>query len=384
VPTLLLLDPLPMFDVELAPAADLAVDIDPFRPAPATRVVFGDIRGALEGLGINWVPAAVLHEAFNPHPDLAHLAPENVFVTAAGGATAFNRRDPITSGLQELLLPYPGYLMPAGSGFAFEPLLRTSNKSGSSSFFDLVQPSPGGMVLNPSLTRPAGNQSYVLAARIRSPQPLEAVPDARPVNLVAVADLDFISDYFFTLRAAAPANVLFDNVTFFLNAVDLLAGDESFVALRQRRARHRTLTRLDEQTRTFVERRTREERQAEQEAAAALEDARRRVRERLAAIDRRTDLDAVARQIVVRNLAATENRQLDVLAARIDEAKRAKIRASRDTMEAEVRRIRTNIRTLAVLLPPLPILIAGAVIFLRRTRREREGARALGRLREVV
>jgi hypothetical protein len=53
-------------------------------------------------------------------------------------------------------------------------------------------------------------------------------------------------------------------------------------------------------------------------------------------------------------------------------------------MEAEVRRIRTNIRTLAVLLPPLPVLIAGAVIFLRRTRREREGARALGRLREVV
>jgi ABC-2 type transport system permease protein len=384
VPTLLLLDPLPVVDINLAPAADLANQIDPFRPTPAARVVYGDIRGALARLGLNWVPASVVYDSFNPHPDLGQMEPENVFVASRSGSSdTFNRRDPVTAGLSDVLMPYPGYLMAAGNDTTFEPLLQAGVGAGASSFFDLVQPSPGGMVLNPALTRAPGERRYVLAARVRG-EPTASGAEGRPLNIIAIADLDFVSDYFFNIRLAAPANVVFDNVTFFLNAIDQLAGDLSFIPLRERRARHRTLERVEAQTRSFVERRTREEQQAENEAAAALADARSRVRQRLEAIAQRTDLDAVAKQIVTRNLEATENRQLQVLEASIEQAKNAKVRASREAMEAEVRRIRTNIRTLAVLLPPLPILAAGAVVFMRRARREREGARALGRLREIL
>jgi ABC-2 type transport system permease protein len=204
------------------------------------------------------------------------------------------------------------------------------------------------------------------------------------VDVVAVADLDFISDYFFELRAAAPAGADFGNVTFFLNAIDRLAGDESFIPLRARRARHRTLERVEAQTRAFVERRTREERQAEKEANDALGEARRRVRERLEEIEGRADLDPAAKQVMIRTLEETEARQLRVVEAGIEQAKNAKVRASREAMEAEVRRIRAGIRTLAVTLPPIPILLAGAALFVRRARRERAGARAAGRLREVV
>jgi hypothetical protein len=52
-------------------------------------------------------------------------------------------------------------------------------------------------------------------------------------------------------------------------------------------------------------------------------------------------------------------------------------------METEVRNIRTRIRMLAVLVPPLPVLIAGVAIFLRRARRERDSARAMSRLVET-
>jgi len=117
---------------------------------------------------------------------------------------------------------------------------------------------------------------------------------------------------------------------------------------------------------------------------AALEDARNRLKKRLEGLNARTDLDAQARQILVRNLEETENRQLRVLERRIAEARDAKIRASRETMEGEIRSIRTRIRTLAVLLPPVPVLLIGAAVFVRRTRRERDAARAAGRLRDVA
>jgi ABC-2 type transport system permease protein len=386
VPTVMLLDPLPMIDLRLAPAADLASQIDPYRPAAAARIVFGDIRTALAGFGLNWVPARIAWDGFNPHPDLANLPQETVFVAYGNGnPEALNRQSPATAGLQEVLLLYPGYLLPAASpGFSLQPLLQTGRVSGSSSFFDVVTPTPTGMAINESLTREPDDRQYVLAARVRSQRPLSSAPGARPVDLVAIADLDFISDAFFDIRAMAAANASFDNITFFLNTIDLLAGDESFIALRNRRTRHRTLERLEAQTRSFMDRRAREEQQAQKEALTALEEARNRLNQRVDALNARTDLDAQARQIMVRNLEETENRQLRVLERSIAEARDAKIRASRETMEGEIRSIRTRIRSLAVLLPPVPVLLIGMAVFVRRTQREREAARATGRMRDAA
>lgn len=384
IPTLLLVDPFPMIDPQLAPAADLARQVDPFHPQPAARIVYGNIREALTGLGVNWVPARIAWDGFNPHPDMADLPRETVFVGYGNGnPDALNRRSPATAGLQEVMLLYPGYLQPSNPrDFTFEPLLQTGRVSGSSSFFDLVIPTRAGLAMNASLSREPDHRQYVLAARTQSNQPLSPAPGAKRVDVITIADVDFISDAFFEIRSAAGANASFDNIAFFLNSIDLLAGDESFIALRDRRARHRTLERVEAQTRVFMDRRTREEQQAEKEARGALEGARGRLRKRVDDLDTRPDLDAQTRQIMVRNLEETENRQLRVLENSIEEAKDAKIRASRETMEIAVRSIRTRIRTLAVLLPPLPVLLFGVAVFVRRTRRERDSARAAGRMRD--
>ena len=205
-----------------------------------------------------------------------------------------------------------------------------------------------------------------------------------PTNIVVVADLDLISDYFFDIRASAPVNASFDNITFFLNAVDVLAGDQSFIALRNRRLIHRSLDRVEAQTRGFMERRTREEQQAEKEAQGALEAARNRLKSRVQEIEARRDLDAQAKQIMARNVEEVETRRLRVLSSNIDQEKSAKIQASRETMEAEIRRIRGTIRAMAVLLPPVPVVLLGVAFFVRRQRREREGARSVRRLRQFA
>ena len=384
IPTVMLLDPLPVTDIRLAPAADLARRIDPFRPAPAARLVFGDIRGALAELGLDWEPARAVWDGFNPHPDLAELPRETVFVGYGNGnPNAFNRDSPTTAGLQEVLLLYPGSVLSTGSpDFTFEPLLQSGPVSGVSSYFDLVTPTPAGMTLSQDVVREPDDLEYVLAARVRSHTPLSTAPDARPLDLIVIADLDFISDRFFDIRAMAQVSANFDNITFFSNAIDVLAGDESFIALRQRSGRHRTLERLETQTRTFMDRRAREEQQAQEEAQTALEEVRTRLRKRIEDLNTRTDLDAVAKQIMVRNLEETEDRRLRVLETNIAEARNAKVRASRETMETGIRNIRTRIRTLAVLLPPVPVLLIGVALFVRRIRREHEAARAVERVRE--
>ncbi len=202
------------------------------------------------------------------------------------------------------------------------------------------------------------------------------------VDLIVVADLDFIGEQFFAIREQGIADLNFDNVTFFLNAMDVLVNDESFINLRSRRARHRTLERVEAQTAQFTEQRTQEEQQAEDEAEQAIEEAQARLDARVEELRSRTDIDAQTKQIMVRNLEEVENRRLSVLSTNIDAEKDAKIQASRETMESQIRQIQTSIQTFAVLLPPIPVFVVGVAVLLRRQRREREGAAAAHRLRD--
>ena len=209
----------------------------------------------------------------------------------------------------------------------------------------------------------------------------ESPEPAGPVDIIVVADLDFISEQFFAIREQAPGGLSFDNITFFLNAMDTLLEDDSFIELRSRRARHRTLERVEARTAEFIAQRTEDEQTAEADAEEALAEAQVRLNDRVAELQGRTDIDAQTKQIMVRNLEEVENRRLEVLSTNINTDKDTKIRAGREEMEAQIRQIQTSIKTFAILLPPVPVMLLGAWVFVRRQRREREGAVAAHRLR---
>jgi len=272
----------------------------------------------------------------------------------------------------------------------------TGRVSGRFAYPQMVQRSFFGVQMNRNLQHIPDDLEYTLAAHVWAPggeakndeaaesgeeAEAEASGARSPVNVIVAADLDFISEQFFQIRAVGVENLKFDNIPFFLNCMDILVGDESFIALRNKRIRHRTLERVEEQTRNFIEQRVEDEQLAESEAEIALADAQRRLDEKVNEVEQRPDLDAQTKQIMARNLQEAESRRFEVLKANIEAEKEAKIHASKENMEAQIRGIQNTIRTFAVLLPPIPVFILGVIIFVKRQRREREGAAAARRLR---
>ena len=409
-PALILVDPLPAVNPTLSPT-EWVGDGNPFtyppgQPRPGPR---GNVREWIGRLGVDWEPTRIVWDSYNPHPELAHM-PEDVVFLGAGNENdaTFSSADPMTSHLQELVLLYPGQLGPTDDlRYEFEALLRSGNASGTNGYFSLVRGSPYGPQVNPSPPRRQDDDDYIMAARVRfvgndtavasenTPGNREdngdegtedtddlSVAPAGEVDIIVVADLDFVSEQFFAIREQAPGGLNFDNITFFLNAMDTLLEEDSFIDLRSRRARHRTLERVEAQTAEYIQQRTTEERQAEVDAEQALTDAQQRLNDRVEELQGRTDIDAQTKQIMVQNLEEVENRRLSVLSTNINTEKDTRIQASRENMESQVRQIQTSIKTFAILLPPVPVILLGIVIFARRQRREREGAAAARRLKE--
>lgn len=386
-PALLTVDPFPTFDPSLAPrqpkpdpqGGGMGGMMGGGSPPPPPK---GDFKGLLSRIGVEWADDKIIYDTENPHPSFANVPRQVVFVRAP-----FEGNDPVVDGLEEVVVLFGGDLRKsAGFGGQWKTLLQTSTRSGFNLFEDMVSEHPlfGLQMLPPPYKQsPITGETHVLAARVTGggggAAPAEGAAPPKDRNVVVVADLDLFHDQFFQLRERGGdvdgdglIDLRFDNVTFLLNLVDSLAGDDRFIELRKRQPKFRRLTWMDEATEAARETAEKERTKANEGAEKELEEAQKALDEAVAAIKGRTDLDDNTKEVMVRSAEEAENRRLAVKEAKIEREKAKALNRIDTDRKRKDDEVQDGVRIYALALPPLPALFLGGLIFLRRRRRESE------------
>jgi ABC-2 type transport system permease protein len=312
------------------------------------------------------------------HPEYADIVrPEMVAISqrlklrpGQKEVRAFSQESAISSGLQEVLLFFAGTIRPReNSKYKFEPLMRTTTESGLISWSKLTRPGffGGGVEIVDNPPRVLDDVAHVVAAEIKSN------PDSeQKINVVYVADTDMIADWFFTVRDKKLYGLDLDNVTFVLNAVDALVGDEAYIPLRKRRAKHRTLVQVERQTSEFIANRSKEQENANTEAEKAMENAKARLKAEVEKVKNDDSLDDLAKMQLIALAQENENRRLLVEEANIEQEKEKKVEAVKIKTEREIRAIEQGYSLRAVLLPPIPAIVLGLIVWFSRMKNEQK------------
>ena len=395
-PTLIFDDPMPFINPQLAALEQKpSPQRNPMmggQPPPTPK---GNLRDLTDLLNIEFDAGSVVWQDWNPHPQFKDLPPEYVFVGAGSGAREpFNLKEAITSGLQEMVLIYPGGIRPkGGDGPEFTPLLSCSTASGTTPWNDVFTQNFMFRAVNPYPRRRGSFGEFVLAGYIHGPlkaknsdpkkddqdkgekKDEEAAKDEGPkdANVIFIADLDLVSDAFFELRRQGEENLHFDNVTFVLNCVDVLAGDDAFVQLRKKRPKRRTLTRIADMTRDVKIAAREQQDAAEQEADKALQKAQKELDDAVDKIRNNKELDRRTKEVLAQNERRTQQRKFDVAKAEIEAQKQEQVKEIETELQRSVRAVQRRIKLLAVLLPPIPALLIGIAVFFARLAGEKEG-----------
>jgi ABC-2 type transport system permease protein len=345
----------------------------------------GDIQGLLAGLDVLWPSKRIVWDRYNALPRDRDRAREVVFVSReAGSAFPFNPNDPVTRSLQRLMLMFPGSLKqpePEEREFALIPLLTTSANSGTLAWDEVVAPTDRPhLQLRPGRAYLASPEEYTLAGRVVGQVPVDRLPEDRPrgapqpeLNLIVVADLDIISDGMFQFRQARDRELDFDNVTFVLNCVDSLAGDESLIPVRSRRPVYRTLGRIEAEQAQFDARMDKAVDLARRAEKREMDEAVERMEAKLEQIKQREDLGEEQRRTRLEQARELERRRLEVAWAETQAETREQIRAARLHRDHAVAAIRRRVRLAAVLLPPVPPMLLGLIVLILQVLRERRG-----------
>ena len=381
-PALITADPFPTFNIRMAPKEDKP-------PPPGQGGMMGggppsqpkgDYIGFLREIGVTWMDDHVLYDSDNTHPNLQYIAKQVVFVTERrDGTKPFDVEDEAVNGLEEVVVIYGGEIS-KDTSFAgtFTPLLTTGRQAGYSLYEDMVERhplfGPGPKPGEPKKTPPTG-QNHVIGARVTGGS---IGDEGNAVNVVVLADLDLIGDQFFALRQQGGdidgdglIDVRFDNVAFILNVIDSLAGDDRFIELRKRKPAFRRLTQIEAETEESKRQKEDARAEADKQAEAEIEAAQAALDEKIKKIEGSGgDETTVATQVRAARIA--EERRLKVKEQEIEE----EANKEKDKIEARYQRkvdeVQNRYRLIAVLVPPLPALLLGALIFWRRRRREQE------------
>jgi ABC-2 type transport system permease protein len=351
----------------------------------------GEALSLMDALGVVWDVRDIVLDFTNPHPEFRdQFYPPMIFVTAPPNELAetpemktyfetsgLSQQAEITKGLQEIIIWFAGEFRQkteAESKFDFTPLISTQRGYSTTMDFDKLAvsggfPFGGGRQLDlpKSRLQKPDRRQHVVAAAVKS----KDFKKGDGVNAIFVADIDMVNDIMFRVSEQQLMNLKIDNVPFVMNCVDTLAGNTEYVELRNRRPVQRTLTRIDEEQRYFVQSMQNQITDARAKADEQMDKARKRLTEVVEKVQKDTTLTDEQKASRLVEEQESQQRLLALEEKRINrEAEDQIVKAKRDA-EARKIEIETRVKLLAWALPPIPPIILGVIMFGRRRLQER-------------
>ena len=177
----------------------------------------------------------------------------------------------------------------------------------------------------------------------------------------------------------------FQNVTFVLNAIDYLTGESGFIDVRNHEPIFASLKMIDsvkEQASAEVRQRSRE---FQTEFDATIRESQEKIdtelqslREEIDSLEKQREDGQVPPSVLREKLTAfnikqeNQNRMLQVRRQKLERERDQKIQDVRRTADQQVTTIQNQVKGAAVVLPCIPPLIIGVMVFASRRLRERE------------
>ena len=415
IPTAIFEDPFPL-------TRDVTATSAPKRPQQNPMMMFGgqqpplpkgNINELWKLLGIDFDATEIVCQYYNPQPKLeAVVTPEWLFIDAgASDKAVFSQKDPITSGLQQVLLLFAGSIKHLNaSDMKFDPLLDTGDETGEVSYSELQMQSPfGGGGLNPARRQKPTRDYYTLAAHVTGKLSDEDVEEEETkeadaadkekegekdaakkkrsdINTVVVADIDIFYQEFFQFRQQSQdpdreLDLSLDNITFTLNVLDALAGDDRFIDIRKRRPRHRVLETIERKTKDAKLAAEKEKQQFRQDFDEATAKEQADFDKKVAELEkRRNEMNQIEFLQRLQLLKQEGQQRLEAAKSRLQKEREQKITRIERDLNLQITREQDWYKMWAVILPPVLPMLVGLGVFFNRRAHEREGV-ARSRLR---
>ncbi|MDR0390617.1 MAG: Gldg family protein [Planctomycetaceae bacterium] len=299
--------------------------------------------------------------------------------------------DPVAATLQYLMIPFSGHLQKeptATNNFTITPILRTFKEPSGVIMTRVLQRGMRDGSWERSLVTMGGGMDIAVrvVGELSAPVAVDVKPDEKPklpeaikINVLLVADIDILSNEIFGLRqnpAIGGSGLDFDNVNFVLNAIDSVAGDSRFLFVRNRRPKHRTLSKFDENTDVIrnVTNQTLKELQDNFNGKAELEKGKL-----TSSIDKLrsqydsgslSDLEVAQR---VATMVAVLQKKFDAEEEQLRRDLNIAVSEAEVKLNEHIRGIKGRYKLAAVAIPPIPPLIIALTVFFIRKIREKEG-----------
>ena len=375
------------------------------------------------------LPGKIVTQGYLPYKRFGDIPLWGPFVfVRPGDAGKFNKDEPSVKNLEEVLLPLTGGIREADNikdkKLKFIPLVETADNRTDTGLIDVAEArqffrSGEDQGVRQKLER-TPRRAYTLVAWIKGEEPAaetkdddakkkeakkdtdkkdaakkdekagdasKKTPPKKPLSVIYVCDIDLLSNQLLSMRTQGVEQFRFDNGPFVLNLVDAVAGEDRYLAIRQRKTRYSTLRRIEQEAQVAYDLEDEAGKKAQDEYEAAvnkqdeavkkiekeaqdLEEKYRKKQEVGETIDpNEFKAQQQALQFRLLTAVAAAQQSKEDLKLKLD---KTKDQIRRDRLQA-VARIQNLYKLFSLLIPPLIPLAVGFVVWMRRYIREREG-----------